>query len=229
MTRYGDLMNRVNVLRGDRKGLRLSILAAIALAATLVSCSQGDTGATAMDEGGMEQGMMEESGIQEFPKPAFKATGELEQPEGYREWIYIGTPLTPNELNPPEAPFPEFHNVYIHPGDYDHWKRTGEFRDGTVIVKELVSVGSKEAVSGKGYFMGEFIGLEAALKDVSRFPDEPGNWAYFSFGHQYPLAAATAAQPTANCNACHAASADDDWVFTQYYPVLSAVKRETGM
>ena len=59
------------------------------------------------------------------------------QPTGYREWIYIGTPLTPNDLNPPEAPFPEFHNVYIHPDDFDHYRRTGLFPDGTVLIKEL--------------------------------------------------------------------------------------------
>ncbi len=37
----------------------------------------------------------------------FNNAGELARPEGYREWVYVGTPLTPNELNPPEAPFPE--------------------------------------------------------------------------------------------------------------------------
>ncbi|NNG15806.1 MAG: cytochrome P460 family protein [Gemmatimonadales bacterium] len=161
-------------------------------------------------------------------KPTFTATGELQRPEGYREWVYIGTPLTPNELNPPEAPFPEFHNVYIHPADYAHWKNTGEFQDGTVIVKELVTVGSKQAVSGNGYFMGEFVGLETTIKDAQRFADEPGNWAYFSFGHAYPLAETAPALPTASCNTCHDASADDDWVFTQYYPVLSASKGGTG-
>ncbi len=32
------------------------------------------------------------------------------------------------------------------------------------------------------------------------------------------------AQPTANCNDCHSGAADDDYVFTQYYPVLRAAK-----
>jgi hypothetical protein len=32
-------------------------------------------------------------------------------------------------------------------------------QSGAILVKELVSVGSKAAVSGKGYFMGEFIGF----------------------------------------------------------------------
>ncbi len=80
-----------------------------------------------------------------FPKPAFNAEGELLRPDfRFREWVYVGTPFTPNELNPPEAPFPEFHNVYIHPDDFDNWKNTGTFPDGTVIAKELVLVGSKK-------------------------------------------------------------------------------------
>ena len=94
---------------------------------------------------------------EDYPKPTFAADGKLIRPDlSYREWVYVGTPLTPNELNPPEAPFPEFHNVYIHPDDFDHYSRTGEFPDGTVIVKELVTVGSTQAVSGRGYFMGEY-------------------------------------------------------------------------
>ena len=160
----------------------------------------------------------------EFPKPAFNEAGELERAEGYREWVYVGTPLTPNSLNPPEANFPEFHNVYIHPADFAHWKETGEFPDGTVIVKELILVGDTVAVSGKGYFMGEFTGFETTVKDSARFPDEPANWAYFTYGHTYPLAETAAPLPTGACNACHEASAADDWVFTQYYPILTASK-----
>ena len=98
------------------------------------------------------------------------------------------------------------------------------FPDGTVLVKELVSVGSKKASSGNGYFMGEYIGLEATVKDSGQFPDEPGHWAYFSFGKHPNLAASAKAHPTASCNGCHDATADEDWVFTQYYPVLRAVK-----
>ena len=93
-----------------------------------------------------------------------------------------------------------------------------------MIIKELVTVGSKVAVSGKGYFMGDFVGLEATVKDSKRFKDEPGYWAYFSFGHKYPLADTAAAFPTAACNSCHEASAAEDFVFTQYYPVLRAAR-----
>ena len=155
---------------------------------------------------------------------AFTKDGELVRPTDYRRWIYAGTPLTPNDMNNGKAPFPEFHSVYIDPSAYDHFGKTGEFPDGTVLVKELISVGSKEASSGNGYFMGDFVGLEVLMKDKVRFKDEPGNWAFFSFGHKYPLKSTAKMQPTANCNDCHGAEADDDYVFTQYYPVLRAAK-----
>ena len=124
----------------------------------------------------------------------------------------------------PFAPFPGFHEVYIDPHAFAHYRETGEFRDGTVLARELVGVGSTEAVSGKGFFPGGFAGLEVAVKDSRRFADEPGGWAYFSFGHEPPPYPETA-EPriTGACNLCHEAAAAQDWVFTQYYPVLRAL------
>ena len=88
--------------------------------------------------------------------PRFDTDGNLLRPEGYREWIYVGTPVTPNDMNGGKAAFPEFHNVYIHPDSWAHYKKTGTFRNGTILVKELVSVGSKAATSGLGYlFAGD--------------------------------------------------------------------------
>ncbi len=152
----------------------------------------------------------------------FTPDGKLKKPVGYRQWVYVGTPLTPNALNGGEAPFPDFHAVYIDPESFAHYEKTGEFRDGTVMIKELVGIGAKEATSGKGYFMGDFIGLETSIKDSKRFKDEPGNWAFFSFGHHYPLKAEAEKQNAASCNACHQTSAVKDYVFSQYYPVLRA-------
>ncbi|RZN83355.1 MAG: hypothetical protein EVB11_05215 [Winogradskyella sp.] len=152
--------------------------------------------------------------------------GELIRPTGYRSWVYVGTPVTPNDLNNGKAAFPEMHNVYIDPASYDHYKNTGEFKEGTIIMKELVSVGSTGAVSGNGYFMGEFIGLEASVKSAEHFPDEPGNWAIFSFTQPKvgTLKDKTKPFPYEACAACHDSNADDDFVFTQYYPVLRAAK-----
>ena len=162
------------------------------------------------------------------PLVEFTPDGKLKRPVGYRRWVYVGTPITPNELNGGEAPFPDYHAVYIDPESYAHYEKTGEFRDGTVMIKELVGIGAKEAASGKGYFMGDFIGLETSVKDSKRFKDEPGNWAYFTFGHHYPLKEEATKQNAAACNACHQTSAAKDYVFSQYYPVLRAAAPHSG-
>ena len=158
--------------------------------------------------------------------PKYDEKGALIRPDGWREWVYAGTPVTPNDMNDGKAAFPEFHNVYIDPASYAVFRKTGEFPHGTMIAKELVSVGTKAATSGNGYFQGEFQGLEISVKDRRRFVDEPGGWAYFSFGHEKVYTNTAAAFPTASCNACHESAADTDFVFTQYYPVLRAAMKE---
>lgn len=161
----------------------------------------------------------------------YKSSGELIRPVGYREWVYIGTPLTPNDMNNGKAAFPEFHNVYIDPDSWAYWKTNGEFRDGTVIVKELVSVGSKSATSGNGYFMGEYLGLEATIKDKSRFPASDNYWGYFRFSTEDhgSLLRTSKIMPSQSCATCHSGSAQQDMVFTQYYPVLRAAKAKGEM
>jgi hypothetical protein len=198
----------------------------------LVSASKAALAATLLVLLPVPQAASQEAGTYE---PAFTEDGQLVLPpaEIWREWPYVGTPLTPNVLNGGEAAFPEFHSVYIDPESWEHWKETGEFRDGTILAKELVLIltegahpdGSTDQESGRGYFMDDFAGFEIAYKSAEHFPDEPGNWAYFTFGHHAPpYDASTARQPVENCAACHQASAADDFVFTQFYPVLRAAR-----
>ena len=156
----------------------------------------------------------------------FNEKGELLLPQNYREWVMVGTQVTPNEQNGGKAPFTETRVVYIDPESYAHWKKSGEFPDGAMMVKELISVGERQGPgSGNGYFMGDYIGLEASVKDAKRFAKEPGNWAYYIFYvPDKPLVNSAMNFPTAECAACHQANAKTDMVFTQFYPVLRAAK-----
>ena len=70
----------------------------------------------------------------------FDADGKLELPTGFRKWVFVGAPLTPNGLNNGKANFPEYHHVYIEQKNVDAYLKTGEFPEGTVIVKELTRV-----------------------------------------------------------------------------------------
>ncbi|MBC8270338.1 MAG: cytochrome P460 family protein [Rhodospirillaceae bacterium] len=165
---------------------------------------------------------------QEFTyTPQFNSKNELMLPRNHiwREWVYSGAIVTPNSLKDGAAPFPEFHSVWGEPGAYAYYKKTGKFPEGTGIAKELGLVGSTEAVSGNGFFMGKLQGFEITIKSKKLYPNEPGNWAYYTFGHHAePYNKSAKKMPAEACNACHESTAADDFVFTQYYPFLAAAK-----
>ncbi len=170
-------------------------------------------------------GVVADSHEQKKYEATFTDGGELIRPAGWREWVFVGSPVTPNSLNSGAAPFPEFHTVYIDPESWARYKKTGKFREGTMFAKELTLVGDTAATSGKGFFNGKLQGFEIAHKDSKRYSEETGGWAYYSFGHHdEPYADTTAAMPTDACAACHTAAAAEDMVFTQYYPILNAAK-----
>src|SRR5262249_60346913 len=72
--------------------------------------------------------------------PEYTKDGDLVLPKNWRTWVYVGSPLTLDVLNNGKANFPEYHNVYIEPGSYDIYKKTGQFPDGTIFFKELQRV-----------------------------------------------------------------------------------------
>src|SRR5262249_30002539 len=111
----------------------------------------------------------------------FDSQGRFKLPVGFREWVFVGAPLTPNGLNNGKANFPEYHNVYIEKKNVDAYLKTGTFPEGTVIVKELTRVfnptfpdGSRNELSGRGYFNGELNGIDASVKDTKRFAKTNG-------------------------------------------------------
>lgn len=147
--------------------------------------------------------------------------GEYLRPDNYRHWVYIGGSVTPNDLNGGKALFPGFHNVYIDPISFDTYQKTAKLPQGTILLKEQLSVGERTSNSGNGYFMGDFVSLAAAVKSKKHFPNEPGNWAYFAFGAKENLRDKAKAFPAATCNTCHSLAANKDYSFTEFYPILT--------
>ena len=158
----------------------------------------------------------------------FDSNGRLQLPCGYRRWVFVGAPLTPNGLNNGKAGFPEYHHVYVEEKNLDVYLKTGSFPEGTVIVKELTRVlnptfpdGSRTEPSGRGYFNGEFNGMDVTVKDSKRFANTNG-WGFFNFGH-HPLPYAESAKEAsvAECAGCHASFvAKTDMTWVQFYPLL---------
>src|ERR1051325_2437970 len=158
----------------------------------------------------------------------FDSEGKLKLPVGYRRWVFIGAPLSPNALNNGKASFPEYHHVYVEEKNLDVYLKTGSFPEGTVFVKELTRVlnptfpdGSRTEPSGRGYFNGEFNGMDVTVKDSKRFAATNG-WGFFNFGH-HPLPYSSWAKEAsaAECAGCHMSFvAKTDMTWGQFYPIL---------
>ncbi|UWZ85224.1 cytochrome P460 family protein [Occallatibacter riparius] len=158
----------------------------------------------------------------------FTPDGKLKLPVGFRRWVFIGAPLTPNALNGGEANFPEFHHVYVEEKNLDVYLKTGTFPEGTILIKELTRVlkptypdGSRTEPSGRGYFNGELNGIDASVKDSKRFAKTNG-WGYFTFGHHpMPYAQTAAESSVSECAGCHLGNvANTDMTWVQFYPIL---------
>jgi hypothetical protein len=160
----------------------------------------------------------------------FDSDGRLKLPDPgvFRRWVFVGAPLTPEGLNDNKAGFPEYHNVYIEQKNVDAYLRTGSFPEGTVIVKELTRVlkptfpdSSRTEPSGRGYFNGEFNGMDVTVKDSKRFAKTNG-WGFFTFGHHpLPYDKTAAEKPVTECAGCHlsfVSKTDMTWI--QFYPIL---------
>ena len=165
----------------------------------------------------------------------FTSDGKLQIPTGFRGWVFVGAPLTPNGLNGGKANFPEFHNVYIQAQNVEAYMKTGQFPEGTVIVKELTRLlnptfpdGSRTAPSGRGFFNGAFNGIDLTVKDSERFAKTNG-WGFFTFGHHpLPYEKTAAEAPATVCAFCHMANvAKTDMTWVQFYPVLLDRTTET--
>ncbi len=169
----------------------------------------------------------EQSGV------VYDSEGRMKLPTGFRSWVFLGSPLTPNGLNNGKAGFPEFHNVYAEKKNVDAYFKTGTFPEGTVLVKELTRVldpvfqdGSRKEPSGRGYFNGEFNGIDLSVKDSKRFAKTNG-WGYFTFGHHpLPYEQTAGESPVTECAGCHIANvAKTDMTWVQFYPILRDDRR----
>jgi hypothetical protein len=165
--------------------------------------------------------------------------GKAKIPSGFRSWVFVGAPLTPEDLNNGKyncdqpggctrSNSPEYHHVYIEQKNVDAYLKTGDFPEGTVIVKELTRVlnptfpdGSRIEPSGRGFFNGVLNGIDMMVKDSKRFAKTNG-WGFFTFGHHpLPYEPTSAERPVSECAGCHIANvAKTDMTWIQFCPLL---------
>src|SRR5262245_50857180 len=76
----------------------------------------------------------------EKPAAVFEGKQTLLRPEGYREWVFVGSSLGLRYNEGAEkstgsaSPSEHFNHVYLNPAAFREFTRTGTFPDGTIFV-----------------------------------------------------------------------------------------------
>lgn len=161
--------------------------------------------------------------------PTYSSSGQLIRPADYREWVYVtsGLGMTYGLAEAAAGRPPNFDNVFVTREAYREFLRSGTWPDKTMFILEIRRGDVNVSINNGGRTQGEMVAMEAAVKDLQRFPD--GGWGYFSFDGPQELADAAAPLPsTASCYACHKANTAVDNTFVQFYPTLFEVAKRLG-
>jgi hypothetical protein len=159
----------------------------------------------------------------------YAADGKVIRPVNYREWAFVtsGIGMTYGPAQPAANRPPLFDNVFVNPSSYREFLQTGKWPDKTMFILEIRRADENVSINNGGRTQGELVAMEAAVKDVQRFPD--GGWGYFSFDSREGLVESANPLPsTATCYNCHRNNTAVENTFVQFYPTLMDVARKMG-
>jgi hypothetical protein len=171
-------------------------------------------------------------------EPQYTDSGELKLPENFDTWVFVGSnlgieyrdgsaPAAPEKNTESTLKGANFHNVYIDPEAFEHFKKTGEFPDKTMLILDVFKAeeGEPKSVVSRGLFPGKHQEVAVAVKNEAKPGGVKANWAYYDF----PPGQKTAkAFPEKACYDCHLEHAKTDNVWVQFYPTLRAIKPPRG-
>lgn len=156
-------------------------------------------------------------------------TGSISLPKNLRrDWAFLGTwsiadedVETSSEASGHGAA--GLHNVYTQRATIDHFRATGKFPDGAVIVKELLKGETASMTTGTVSRGTEVEGWFVMVKDTQgRFPGHPlwgDGWGWSLFSADQTDKTVTKNYKT-ECIGCHIPARKDDWIYLDGYPVL---------
>lgn len=145
--------------------------------------------------------------------------GNISLPADARaSWVHLGSWV----VNDAEAPGAGFHDVYTQPEAAQAYRDSGEFADGSVLIKEIRGIESAEKTTGPALWAGEPQLWFVMVKDAQGRFDGP-HW-----GEGWGWALFKADNPDVNvsesfestCMGCHVPAQQTDWVYVEGYPTL---------
>ena len=180
----------------------LCVVSALALAA----CSPSDSKDSETDVGA-------------WPSNIVSEDGDIAFPEGFLDWPTLGAWSTADESGTANG----MHQVYATPGTAAAYRETGEFPDGTVLVKEVrgaatanLSTGAATYATDKGVWFVMVKDSKGRFSDNALWGD---GWGWALFEAKDP-SKQVATDYKKDCIECHIPAKDTDWIYVEAYPVL---------
>jgi hypothetical protein len=152
--------------------------------------------------------------------PGVSADGSISLPANdfRKNWSYLGTFSIAGDDGAAEL-----HVVYTQPESVKHYRQTGRFPDGAVIVKELFEAETEDLTTGRSSRAGNPVGWFVMVKDEQeRFPGNPlwghgWGWAFFTTDDTAKTSTTDYQQ---ECLGCHVPAQDTDYIYTRGYHSL---------
>ena len=145
--------------------------------------------------------------------------GNIRKPEDFRDrYQALGTYSV---LGPTGN---EMHVTYASPGTAEIYRRTGEFPDGTVLVKEILGTDHMQMTTGDARWASGTKVWFVMIKDKKNRYSTPlwgDGWGWALFKSDAPDKQ-VATDYKKDCLGCHIPAKGTDWVYVQGYPVLAA-------
>jgi hypothetical protein len=147
--------------------------------------------------------------------------GNIQFPDDFRaSMVHLGSWYVP------DGGASGFHGVYTEKENIEAFRKNGRFPDGATLVKELRASRSADYSTGAGVKHSTETVKQwfVMIKDAdNRFSNNPlwgdgWGWALFKTDN---LAKNSASDYKKDCLGCHVPAKDNDWIYTEAYPILS--------
>jgi hypothetical protein len=149
------------------------------------------------------------------------ANGNLRVPENYRTlYQALGTWAIAADSGRGSK---EMHEVYASPGAIDAYRESGQFPDGTVLVKEVFGTSTTGMTTGIVSHDNTLKGWFVMVRDSRN--TRQGNalwgdgWGWSWFDADKPLKT-TSTDYKADCRGCHVPAQSTNWIYVNGYPPL---------
>lgn len=144
--------------------------------------------------------------------------GNIRKPTQYRDlYQLLGTYTV---LDPKGD---QMHVTYASPGTAEYYRKTGQFPDGAVLVKEVFGTEHAQLTTGDSHWAsGTKVWFVKIKDDKHRFPQNPlwgDGWGWALFKADAPDKQ-VATDYRKDCLGCHMPAKSTDWTYVQGFPVL---------